>query len=541
MSDETKTPVSLAETISLVEDVPAQEAAAESIEPNKPKEADVAPRKNSTTTAETRTKAKSKVLDQLRKKVPAAEGVAIYRVLDGREKYIERYSAQDLERHGTIESFIEQYLVPKWGRGEYVVRILDDAGEPKGSSHIDFALPVEPPAPAAQPNPLESMSAAMEQLSRVDKAAREQARAEQDRYAQLQQQMFNMMQQQLQQKGEKGDSSPLMLMMMQQMMQAQSRPSAPQVDLAQELRKALTPVLAGMRGPSAPPPPPAPDPLEAMGKMMQGFAETMKGLMPDPSQGLTFEKLLALAPLVKDLLPKPDNELKRQVDELRAQQAEATRRELEELRRELRESSNKKTNLRDEMMQFRDVIVLARELGGGGGSANFTDFLTHFVDTLPQNSEAIGRLAYMLKSSNEGGLDGAPDVLDRPRPTRREQVPFPPGFADKVSDIEQATTDEGRIEACVMALQALWTSPAWQPRVTGMLQAALAGDTQRAYGFVHNFLGGIRDAGLLSAAAAEATSAAFQNNMDTVVEWLKEYVFTGTPEADDDSTEGDES
>lgn len=81
--------------------------------------------------------------------MPSSHRVYVYKKKeDGKQTFINEYTAQELQGAGTIEAFIKKYVVPHYEHGEYHVHYFDGQGKeptPLGSVNIEAPVDYVPP------------------------------------------------------------------------------------------------------------------------------------------------------------------------------------------------------------------------------------------------------------------------------------------------------------------------------------------------------------------------------------------------------------
>ncbi len=262
--------------------------------------------------------AAGKVGKALAAKVPGAESVKVYkRKEDGQKWYLRHYTASDLASHEDFESFLTQYIKPKYGAGEYVLTAPDSRDPNKEFELGTVRLMGEPTAEGGgmmgvmqtllaqnqsrdadwqermekqmqqqpQQNPIDLLKGVMEVSEKVNGKAGASEAAAQAQAASTTQTMMEVMQ-------ASGDKTTQMMMMMmnQQQQAAQQQQQMMMTLLAKPkeedpLMKILMAKMFEDGGPGGggaalqppPPPPPPQDNTVALITALGGFMAAMGG------------------------------------------------------------------------------------------------------------------------------------------------------------------------------------------------------------------------------------------------------------------------
>jgi flagellar biosynthesis GTPase FlhF len=249
---------------------------------------------------------------------PGSERVKVYKRIDGKLGYIQDFNARDLDGYSDIESFLDKYIKPDHGPGEYVLQGVDaHAREIPMGSVLLLGKKVAPTTPAqteasgafgfarmiseqnqewmqrmmqvSQPQPqkdpietLQGLMALQENLSKKGEAAQREAREAQEAAkmeannanTNMMQMFMASMQQQSQQMQQQAQQN------MQMMMAILSQPKEPDPIMQTLLAKLVEDKASGGGNAAVPPPPPPPpqqDPVESLAKLMAIIVPLMGG------------------------------------------------------------------------------------------------------------------------------------------------------------------------------------------------------------------------------------------------------------------------
>lgn len=454
----------------------------------------------------------------------------------GKLQYIRDYTPQDLARSSDIETFLQTYLVPRFGEGEYEVALVgSDGAVSRGTSYVI----ANPNTPAAAPSAQDQVLAMLERL-----IARMEHQAEQkkdgsvsERVAEIRaiSELVSNQQKTGETKGDQGVVALLSLFLPRLLHGEDSTAVRSElVALKAELARAATPAAPSM--PLLPDPTPPID-VAAIVNAVVGATKQQQFTFTDlsallttlrPEHKPTFETkdLIALVPVVMQLI---DRFQQPQRDAMKAQQEalESLAQAIEELR------EGKKGTVRDTLEDLKALKEVAADFFRPGDNESFLGFLRRVWDDLPGRLDQLDNLAANIRRKKMGALPQAParaaEPRAEPRPTpaqgaRQRPARFPDGFVEAVAEIAKQQDDPGRIEAALKAFAMLAQESAWKPWVAKALAHAKQNEKDSLLALLTTFISTLAEAAemadVLPSEVKEATVAAFKTHIDEVAATL---------------------
>lgn len=279
--------------------------------------------------------------------MPSSHRIMVYKKKeDGKQSFVNEYTAQELQGAGTIEAFIKKYVVPHYEHGEYHVHYFDGQSKdptPLGSVTIEAPIDYVPPVRTNGHSRLPSSSESLREALAVQKELQQQMNQNQpppksQSEVMMETMMASMLKKQMDslssgdvQKGGGDGGMGMMLMMM--MMERMKPAPAPNVDPAvQRIMEKLVDRLDAMEQDlrvsqsmmPPPPPPPSSDDgpsqlsliLETMRENTRMMVESLKSqhvardpikdladlsvlMAPQKSDSLTLKDLFELMPKIQ--------------------------------------------------------------------------------------------------------------------------------------------------------------------------------------------------------------------------------------------------
>lgn len=499
-------------------------------------------------------------LGKIARYLPDAETLKVYKVSMGRQSYILTWKAKDiLSRSQDIEQMIQQYLVPKYGPGEYCVELYNAKGEIVRTVTTSVEDPNMVPV-----NPTAAMSPGPTLIDAMMRQAQDQVRMFSDRAEKLDDQLKAMMMsqpslvdqlQELQEvrKALGGDDDDKAFKIWREMRSEKQSSVPPQLisELA-ELRASsksmmdriqfmvTQPAAAPMSQLPLFPPPPSEPPIN-IADVMRATIEAANANRLDP------------AALIQMLRPAQDPEVQALREEVRRLQeksaADVLREEMREMNRRheelMREVLNRRSGsgeMKETLTTLQTAVQLIQQAQKKPGEeGTFWGMLQTLVANLPQTAEAVGGLVEKLKI--EQGPAQLPPPQTRPaqlaapapapkpapkpvpKPVPKADGPtLPDGFAGQAMKISSAKDDPERIGAVIESLMFLGQFPQWQPKLLALVKAVQEDRKGDVLDFVRGYLEGLVKRGMVDIDQSRQTQTAFMNSYDQVVEFIKAQV-----------------
>lgn len=456
---------------------------------------------------------------------PSAERIKFWKRLDsGHVGYVGEYGAKDLDSKRDIESFIQAYLLPRFGEGTYEVQLINSNGV--ASKKVEYVVlspapaasaapPVAPQVSSTPPSAAANRDPVLEFLLRQQEKSQEQNRpptlTEQVQQLKALKETFG-----------EGRSDGLLLYMLMQYQQPKG-PDPAVLALQQQMAELSRKVEQIASAPPPLPPPPPPEQKESVLDVIRAIKE----LQPPPSQsqGSVFEKVVTYLPHFENLLARITGK----------EELEALLSEILEMKKEQQQHGFKTM-----IENIRALQEVARE-SAFPESDNFgVEFLRFLRQTFSKdNYEALGNLADRLR----GRIQEKPAIA-RPqtRPVRSQRLmgvtpqsesapQLPQKFLDAVKLVRDSveTDDTQRITSTVNALFVLAQSDAkfekWTKRLRYLAKAGSGKDKDSAseaqkeiLDTLDQFFDGLILQGLLDESHKEAVMRSFRGNITTVCE-----------------------
>lgn len=446
----------------------------------------------------------------LKSLLPAIERVRIWkRRNNGRTSYIGEYGGRDLERKGSIEVFLHEYVMPKWGtpgQNDFLIYLVKADGQQLDAGEVTIE---------GSPEPVSKETSTLEELIELQKKMAHEATAKSDPVDQM---MKMMALQKEMSKG--GGMDPMMMFFMMQQMNQPKTPSATEALLERLVRK-IDSMEHDREIPMMPSPfpMPAPDPAHGVLEAISKIAEIMKPSNTQQTPMELISLIKALAPTdaigAKDILPM----LNTMKDLTRPPDKNYIRETLESL---------------EMLRKAKDILEPAQE----GGT--FWDFLRDMVS--PDNVGALRDMVGQIRAKEapqqipvqvvQQKFDGAPSksaVAASKKATPEHFDEFPKGFEVHSKRIEDAKDAAASVEATMVALNSLPRMAPYQPFVDGLIGLALQSETddtkkEPALDYVQTFLESMLGLDMISQEKADQAINAFEEHWAEIVSTLKTLI-----------------
>lgn len=269
----------------------------------------------------------------LSKVLPNPMRVYVYkRGSDGKRKFINDYSAEDLQGSGTIEVFLRRYVVPEYDYGDFHLYYYDGTNEPKPIGSVAIEAPKQKAAPVAQ----EKTESVRELYDLAMKMSQQNQQPQRSPAEELTGMISTM--KSLGIMGENKGGNEMMLPMLMMMMNKPQQPQGPdpvtlkilerleRMEEEHRMQAAFTPL------PPAPPPAPPVDPAASIAPLVQVMQENTRMMIEafrsqkqerDPvrdladlakliesrnTEQITTRDMLTLLPQVRDLMMPKDQQ-----------------------------------------------------------------------------------------------------------------------------------------------------------------------------------------------------------------------------------------
>ena len=443
--------------------------------------------------------------------LPTAEKIKVYKTDEmGSKHFVRSYSPKDLDRASDIEEFIQRFLVPVLGPGEYEVALINSKGEETRSVPIPMLDPARLGLSGTAGTPATGDQATMQTVKMLLDRVKELEAKPPEKTATVMDRLTEMkaMSEMFGAKG--GDMNPMLMMMLMK----DQQPAAPSREIA-EIKAVLGELRASISSRSNLPPP-LPMPSEpaidvvALAKMITEANKPAFSLQdivtlarPPVQHGeaMGFKEILALLPTIKSLLGGDQIvALQHKLDAMQAPAASRT--------------------LRDSLEEFKVIqgLVQSGQQPAPEGET-FWGFLNNVVMNFPASAEAMGNMMARIRASEKAELPPSRDTSGA-----SGQLDFPPGFDAMAKKIADGSDDAAKIEATLKAFQFLGKHGAWRSylsKVVKLAQRAKSGDAEakkEALSFVKSFLAGLVDGKFLTQPIASQTEIAFDRHFDRVLD-----------------------
>jgi len=442
----------------------------------------------------------------LQRAMPNPERVKVgRRTKDGHLAHIGYFRWADLERLGSVEAFLKDYVVPAHsqpGVNEYELHYVrpDGTEQPAGMVVIEVAGAGVGPSGATS-DPIREVQRVVQLTRDLQAEAQRQAPPTAPAPDPIEQmQRFFALQKQMN-AGNDGGGQMAMFMMMQ-MMQQQREP-APRGPDPMELAMRIVEQTRPPPAPMLPPmPPPGPDPttllmlemVKSQGAAMQAM---MQAQMQAQMQGPRGPTPMELVQFAQSLTPK---------DTLGARDILPMMSTIKDMVR-----TPERDHLKDtlEAVQLLQRAVKSMSDEPRGGWRDFAEgILPKGIDSVTEMIQAI------RQKETQGAVMGGPP---QQQPAQQQQA-FPPGFEEHTTAINRATTGSQAIEACLGAFFFLGQHlPQFRPSLETLIHHVRGGDREQALNFLEKFLEGLGEQGLVTQQGADRAMKAFEDHWDDVV------------------------
>lgn len=485
-------------------------------------------------------------------KVPGAQRVRVRQRNGAQLVTIGDYSKSDVESSPDIESFVNTYLRPQYGGGEYQIFLIDEIGKEMDGGIIRFPDPAKNPytAPVAAPDPALGMMPLMVEMYRNS------TKPVPDPFQQM-----KTMKEFLMDTAPKNDDSTLAMMMqmqqqsMQMQMQMQQTQQNAQAAAQQQMialltqKPAVDPAMTAITAllermdrrleklETAPPPPPPP-------------------MMPSKPDYSMPELLTAIGTVVSTVVPLIKNESGPSAVEMagliiQAQQAARPTdglgvRDVIDIFREREASASPPATLEEQIGTFVRVKELASALVPPSGpqqkeGTTFWDAAVAILGPHSEISRAIGqRVDQTLQQKpqpqhveithnrqvqqNTGQPNVQPAGNIPPQASEPETVPLPADFSQKMEAMEKASSPGERIEAAVNAVLSLRGIDHWNTFTQNLMFAVAGNDLDTSMNGLGDWFGMLVRAKMLTRQTGLATLHAFKTHFKIVREGMLEKI-----------------
>jgi len=478
----------------------------------------------------------SKRFAQLGPLMPGAEKVRIRkRREDGSVATVKDYNYRDVEQQGDVEGFVQAYLYPKLGGGDYEVYLIDATGKEYNAGIVRlWGAPRDPDAEAKAappPDPAAGMMPLMVEMYRRSTTPGP------DPFSQMRQMKeFLAM-------DKPTDNNPIIAMMQMQAQQSQQQMQM-QMQLAQQQQASMMAMFAQK---------PQDDRLLQMLERFDRRLEAIEkappppppSMMPAPSGPNTAELLTAIGGLAASIVPliKGDGVKATEMASLIIQAQQAARptdslgvRDVISIFQDKEARQSPPATLEEQIGTLIRVKEIAGALAPAPQGPQGTTFWDALV-TLFGNGDfakAIGsRVDQGMQpkqveiTSNRSVPTQQPQLTDQASPPQQPAqeepaVQMPPDFPAKCKAIEDAVAvgPGAQIEATVGALMSLQPIPKWQPFLQSFLHVTAKGDKEDAKRHLGSWFKLLMENKMLSREAALATLKTFDMAFPMVREGL---------------------
>lgn len=463
----------------------------------------------------------SKRFAQLGPLMPGAEKVRIRkRRDDGSVASLKDYNYRDVEQQGDVEAFVQTYLFPKYGGGDYEVYLIDATGKEYNAGIVRlWGAPRDPDSDhraAPPPDPAAGLMPLMVEMYRRSTTPGP------DPFSQMRQMKEFLVDQ------KPTDTSPFLAMMQMQAQQAQQQMQMLMAMLAQKpqddgIKALIERMDRRLEKLETAPPPPPPPPMAA------------------PSGPNTAELITAFASAAAAVVPliKGDGVKATEMAQLiiQAQQAAQPRdtltvRDAIDIFRDKEAKQSGPATLEEQI----GTLVRVKELAGALAPAPQGPQGTTFWDALVtlfgngDFAKAIGaRVDQGMQPQqvnvtsnrpvhdNQQLSENAQSSNETQQPKQAPQLQLPPDFAEKCKAIENAQGPGDRVAATVETLMSLRNIDQWKPFIQDLLESVARGEKPKALHGLGNWFGKVLiKGGFLSQEAAVATLQTFDVGFDMV-------------------------
>lgn len=483
----------------------------------------------------------------LRRAVGSTEEIKIRKVDDlGREGFIAAYPITVLAKtRNDPELYIQQYLFPHYGPGEYVVegynakgqlvsapRRITLMGAPNGHGQplgMPMGMPPMPGMPQATSPARSVVDMLYERTVTLENELRAKANQPPKSAAEMAIEYDQL------KKSFGGGSDALMFMLMQQQHRAAGDPA-----LTSELAVLRAEVdrlrNAPIAAPAALPPLPMPAPSNDQ-PLANALVEVVKmGRPVAPPPGPDMMAMMAtmgtmmqgfMAPMIEIIKMRgTDDSEKSYLRELVA-----------ELKEEVREvQSTPPRGITDIANELSAIKTVAEALGMKKGEeaeaeGNFFGFLREFVKSFPSNIAALGDLTSKVRANEAAARPQQPAPQQLAAAPVPEAPPAPPeAFVNEIKKLNAAEENATRLEVVIQSLWHLGQHPFWEARINNMIELTQQRKKPAALAEIRDFLTECAKAGMITDSAAHEATRAVDVNFELVAQYVDKATGKAPPE-----------
>lgn len=463
--------------------------------------------------------------------------------------FVGQYNSQDVAASKTLEAFLQRYIVPKKGGGDYVVTLLSPGGNIKNEAVLSMEADEPVPAKLNTTNSEDKLLLELLDVLKVKKAQGERNEVLEGIRQQLglgqQGQTTNAPNEtrlildkldRLEKEKEDSTEKLILTKLLTRMDKENTPPQVPilpsmppQQDVGQAVSSALEKVLdrfAQMHQNQQQNQMTLKDMLELMEKMKP------PPLPPPVKEKSVFEQMMEFAQVKQTLFGDKDNQV-----ELIKQQNENLKEELRDIKQTLKEPS-------DPLDQIKQVVELNDALEQLGKRRTGGDGL------VPMIRDIFGGAASMAKETGK--------VLDKQRAIAQEQRkyleqkqktvqkqeqeqtkwPYPEAFRPYFDNVKNANDDLSRIKSTLEAFQYLGENvKTWAPYYEKALSLAKDDYKDDTIKYVRAFLNNLAKTNELSPVQISTIVTAFERNWESLRAHLFGEDMPKTEEETENTTE----
>lgn len=403
----------------------------------------------------------------------------------GKLQYVNEYGSEDIKRvsGGDIEKFIQTYLLDGFGEGEYIVEGFTSSGEVavKRKSYLvlsPFRTSSGLPARAKDAHEQHMTERLFSRLEKLEDMNRSVDPLE----------MLNKYKQVL---GGGSDNLALLMMMMNN-----NKPNSEVQELKEELRELRR--LASRPQPLPPPPVPAPPQTD--------LKDLILLLKPEKSSFSEIKDLaLLLMPVLKDVFANRSMEQK----ELFNIQMQHMNERLVELRDQAG---------RDSLQETLENVGVLKEFLRSDPMENGGSFMKEVMSNLNGILDGISKVFAARASGQAPQLVANSDLDQKPNQVPEESPPLPESFASAISGLDNAETDNQRLEELFNVFKSLAESEHYRKIVINLITQLRVGAKANVLDIVSKVCQECVDLELLSEKSANSTIQALSDNFEEAKE-----------------------
>lgn len=453
----------------------------------------------------------------LQRAMPNPERVKVgRRTKDGHLAHIGYFRWADLERLGSVEAFLKDYVVPAHsqpGVNEYELHYV----RPDGSEQPAGMVVIEVPAgavPGFVPDPLQQVQQVV-RLTRDLQAEAQRAAPPAPPPPDPIEQLKNLLALQ-KQMGQGNDGGGLLMMMMMQMMQQQREPPRGPEPLELAMR-----IIEQTRPPPLPPPmpmpPPGPDPImlmmiEQQKMQMQMQIEGMKMQAEQQKSMLEAMRHQDRGPGIAEIFQLSQSMIPK--DTLGARDILPMVSTIKDIVR-----PPERDHLKDTLEAVQLLKRAVKDMSDDGKPSAWRDLQEGL---LPKGVDSITEMIQAIRQKEQHQAMAGPPQQPPPQPPS-----FPPGFEEYAQAINAAKTGAQAIEAALGAFFFLGQHvPQFRPSLETLIHHVRGSDREAALDFLQKFLEGLGESGAITQDAANRTMQAFDEHWDVVVK----HIMGGPPD-----------